>query len=267
MQEYFYGQHIRRPHKFIILATFCIITTFITFISVAYYSIEISKRRDFLLNSIIASVFVLSILICDLILLYFISIKDIKNTKITLGNKHIIYEDKKKKINILYRNINKIEIINKKYGTSIIKVCTNKDKIIILSSLENIDTFMENLKKNLSSELSNDLNVKYNNSIFNKISSIISKKINFIIIAWTINMILVFLSSYGVYGKINSFLVAFIVYIYPFIIFFICEVILNSKINKNTWIRSNNFVCIAVTIITVIIVIILIAFIKASSTI
>ncbi len=268
MEEYFYENYIRKPKKFILLSIFFIITTFITFISVAYYSIEIFKREDFLLNSILGSIFILFILICEFILMYFISIKDISNTKITLTDKCIIYEDRKRKINIMYRNINEVKLINKKYRSSIIKICSNKDEIIILSNLYNIDKFIISLNKKLNNERIDGL--KFNNtykSIFDKVLFVISNNVNLIVIMWIINMILVFLSSYIVNGKINSFLVAFLVYIYPFIIILLSELILKSKINNSKWLRGRSFIYKTISVIIVTIIIMLITFIKASSNI
>lgn len=266
MEEYFYKDYIRKPKKVILLSIFFIVTTFITFISVSYYSIEIFKREDFLLNSIVGSIFILVILICEFILMYFLSIKDISNTKITLTDKGIIYEDRKTKINILYRNISEVKLINKKYRSSIIKVCSNKDEIIILSNLDNIDRFIMSINKKLNNERINGLNYNYK-SVFDNMLFVISNKVNLIVILWITNMILVFLSSYVVNGKINSFLVAFLVYIYPFIIILLSEVILNSKVNKSKWLRSRSFIYTIVSLITVSIIIMLIAFIKASSNI
>ncbi len=165
---YVYRKHLREPLRYIML----ILTSIILEVALLMFGLSITDVHKSNGNELILTIIILLVVMClfvglEMFVIYHLYLKRFKSISVTLSDEALIYTNYKGQLMIPYKDIEQLKFPTIKYTGGWMKIIYRGGNIRLTVVMENIDSFISELKEKLKeNEMSHVYNEKKMLSFF-----------------------------------------------------------------------------------------------------
>lgn len=235
-KEYTCRKHLRKP---IMTLGYCfayITSAFLIFGAISNLTLKHSDRVEFNENYWIIGILFLACIALVGFILFETILKRCKHIRILVDDEKITYKSIGIEKNILYRDINQVEFVNRIFGNRYIYIKSDKEEIKIKSNIENIAVFTKDFIEKLSDLNKNSCydeksmddfykNVSYKDDSYERLYELL----RFVMPILGVDVVFSFIFSFLVDNQNMRAVILVILYLFPIITLVILESILGIK--------------------------------------
>ncbi len=165
---YVYRKHLREPLRYIML----ILISIILEVALLMFGLSITDVHKSNGNELILTIIILLVVMClfvglEMFVIYHLYLKRFKSISVTLSDEALIYTNYKGQLMIPYKDIEQLKFPTIKYTGGWMKIIYRGGNIRLTVVMENIDSFISELKEKLKeNEMSHVYNEKKMLSFF-----------------------------------------------------------------------------------------------------